>query len=306
MPTLVRYNLLLKPLVKCLVLCSIYVIATDANAGSGDIVLYASRARVRTGSWTVVADSSAAGGHAMTTPNRGAPAIKIPLTHPREYFELTFHALAGKPYHLWVRGKAANDSKSNDSAYFQFSDSVTRWGSAIARIGTTSAAAVMLQPCTVQPDHDWGWTNNGWCHLGGNFYFQNTGMHTIRVQVLEDGFSIDQIVLSPSTYLGAAPGKGADDTTILAASPALPSTPPKVSIGLNPASGAAPLNVTFSAHVSLTVGFITSYKWTFGDGKTSSDALPSHLYQNPGSYNVKLTVSDNLGNVVSAAALVQA
>ena len=82
------------------------------------------------------------------------------------------------------------------------------------------------------------------------------------------------------------------------------STPPKVSIGLNPASGTAPLNVDFTANVSLTAGFITSYKWIFGDSLTSADPSPSHLYQNPGSYNVKLTVSDNLGNIVSAIALV--
>lgn len=41
------------------------------------------------------------------------------------------------------------------------------------------------------------------------------GPHTIRVQVREDCLAIDQIVLSPSTYLNAAPGPQKNDTTIV-------------------------------------------------------------------------------------------
>jgi hypothetical protein len=146
MVTLARHRRLLNTLIDLLLFWSISVIAIDANASSSDVVLYASRARVRAGSWTVIADPTAAGRHAMTTPDRGAPAIKTPLVHPRSYFELTFPATAGKPYHLWIRGKAGNNSRNNDSAYFQFSDTVSRTGSALYRIGTTSAAAINLRP----------------------------------------------------------------------------------------------------------------------------------------------------------------
>ena len=34
----------------------------------------------------------------------------------------------------------------------------------------------------------------------------------------------------------------------------------------------------------------TSYLWDFGDGNTSTAANPSHLYQEAGTYTVKLTV----------------
>jgi hypothetical protein len=37
----------------------------------------------------------------------------------------------------------------------------------------------------------------------------------VRVQTREDGLSIDQIVLSPATYLATAPGALKNDTTIL-------------------------------------------------------------------------------------------
>jgi hypothetical protein len=41
-------------------------------------------------------------------------------------------------------------------------------------------------------------------------------MHTMRVQVREDGVQLDQIVLSPTTYLSAAPGPPTADSTIVA------------------------------------------------------------------------------------------
>jgi hypothetical protein len=51
--------------------------------------------------------------------------------------------------------------------------------------------------------------------LGGSIYFATTGTHTVRVQVREDGISLDQIVLSPSAYLTTAPGAAKNVTTIL-------------------------------------------------------------------------------------------
>ena len=42
---------------------------------------------------------------------------------------------------------------------------------------------------------------------------------TIRVQPREDGLAIDQIVLSPATYLTSSPGATKNDTTLLSKSP---------------------------------------------------------------------------------------
>jgi hypothetical protein len=53
--------------------------------------------------------------------------------------------------------------------------------------------------------------------MGPVIYFQTTGVQTIRIQTREDGFSIDQIVLSPSTYLNSSPGALKNDNTILTA-----------------------------------------------------------------------------------------
>ncbi|HEX2270298.1 MAG TPA: endonuclease/exonuclease/phosphatase family protein, partial [Pyrinomonadaceae bacterium] len=130
---------------------------------------------------------------------------------------MSFNASAGIPYRLWVRGRTLNNSPYNDSVFAQFSGSVTSGGSAVYRIGTTSATEINLEDCSGCAVSGWGWQDNGWGVgvLGPQIYFQSTGTQTIRIQVREDGFSIDQIVLSPSTYLFNSPGFLKNDNTIL-------------------------------------------------------------------------------------------
>ena len=43
-----------------------------------------------------------------------------------------------------------------------------------------------------------------------------------------------------------------------------------------------------------------SYRWDFGDGKTSNDAAPAHNYRGSGDYSVSLVVTDDRGNTASA------
>jgi outer membrane protein assembly factor BamB len=40
-----------------------------------------------------------------------------------------------------------------------------------------------------------------------------------------------------------------------------------------------------------------TYLWDFGDGNTSNEQNPSHLYRNIGTYNITFTVTDNEGNI---------
>ena len=46
-------------------------------------------------------------------------------------------------------------------------------------------------------------------------YFGTSGPQRIRVQVREDGVSIDQIVLSAARYFSTAPGPFKNDATVL-------------------------------------------------------------------------------------------
>jgi PKD repeat protein len=48
------------------------------------------------------------------------------------------------------------------------------------------------------------------------------------------------------------------------------------------------------------VGGISNWSWDFGDGETSTEVSPTHVYQSPGSYNVGLTVSGDWGSATKA------
>lgn len=69
---------------------------------------------------------------------------------------------------------------------------------------------------------------------------------------------------------------------------------PSANFTASPASGKAPLTVTFSI---LNTAFIASCSWNYGDGQTGSscDSSSTHIYANPGTYTVSLTVSSPWG-----------
>ena len=54
---------------------------------------------------------------------------------------------------------------------------------------------------------------------------------------------------------------------------------------LDPAAGCAPLEVAFTDQ---SAGGVTAWDWDFGDGGTSTDQNPIHLYADPGAYDVTL------------------
>ena len=167
------------------------------------------------GDWAVGPDTGA-GNKSIWNPDRGRAKIAPALASPANYFEMTFSAIGGRAYHLWVRMRAQQNSLSNDSVHVQLSGATTSSGAPYARIGTSSSAEVVLQagPSGASPS-SWGWTDNGWGALGAHIYFPSSGTYTIRVQQREDGAIIDQIVLSPDAFLTTAPGARRNDTTIL-------------------------------------------------------------------------------------------
>ena len=62
----------------------------------------------------------------------------------------------------------------------------------------------------------WGWYNAAyWLSQPTTLTFATAGTHTLRVQLREDGVQLDQIVLSPGTYLNSAPGPVSSGGTIV-------------------------------------------------------------------------------------------
>ena len=60
-------------------------------------------------------------------------------------------------------------------------------------------------------------------------------------------------------------------------------------------SGDAPLAVLFEDRTVAGSSAITSYAWDFGDGFSSTDSNPNHVFGIPGSYTVSLTVTTAVG-----------
>jgi hypothetical protein len=203
-----------------------YAIATDdrgVTAASGtisigtksEVVLYASEVVTMAGNYKLLADSTAAGGYALWNQNRApkkvTPKVFAVSAAPSSYAEFTFFAEAGRPYQLWLRGRAESNDPTNDSVYVQFD------GMAAARIGTTAALTVNLEDAASAGVSGWGWQDNGYGVgvLGAPVTFERTGLQKVRFQPREDGLMIDQIVVSPEQFRTTAPGALKDDTTIM-------------------------------------------------------------------------------------------
>jgi hypothetical protein len=190
--------------------------AREAQADPPDVVLYAAEAAVVKGHWRAATSSGAAGTRALISTDSGWASLDAPLAAPAHYFEMTFDAPAATTYRVWLRLRATGNSKWNDEVWVQFSDALLTNGSAAYRIGTTAGLMVNLERCSGCGVSSWGWQNTAWwLSQPTTIRFAASGTHTIRVQTREDGVEIDQIVLSPATYVSSAPGQPLNDTVIV-------------------------------------------------------------------------------------------
>lgn len=72
--------------------------------------------------------------------------------------------------------------------------------------------------------------------------------------------------------------------------------PPTADFTPYPAGGDVPLAVHFVDTSSTESSPIQEWQWDFGDGQTSSEQSPVHLYTDPGAYTVTLTVTSENGS----------
>ena len=102
---------------------------------------------------------------------------------------------------------------------------------ATGAIGTTSSQVVNLEDASGAGVSGYGWQDNGYGAgvLGPDIVFSRSGTQRLRIQNREDGFVIDQIVLSSSTYLRKSPGALKNDSTML--QPPSSTTPIRVPAG---------------------------------------------------------------------------
>lgn len=79
-----------------------------------------------------------------------------------------------------------------------------------------------------------------------------------------------------------------------------PNLAPTVAPSAAPTAGVEPLSVAFTGNAIDPDGSITYTLWNFGDGTTSTDANPTHVYTCDGAYTASIEVVDDRGAVTSA------
>lgn len=84
------------------------------------------------------------------------------------------------------------------------------------------------------------------------------------------------------------------DTSEFSACTAIAAGAPDATPSAAPSSGNAPLLVQFRSDGSTAPAGIASYLWRFGDGETSTEANPTHVYA-AGTYVATLTITDSRG-----------
>jgi hypothetical protein len=280
-----------------------------------EVVLYAAGASPIAGQWQLVTDASAAAGQRLQNPNAGAAKLSTALAAPSSYFELTFNADAGRPYHFWMRGKATSNSWENDSVFIQFDKSVTQSGAPVYRIGTTSAITYTLEDCTSCGVSGWGWQDNGFGAgvLGPALYFAASGPQRIRIQVREDGLGIDQVMLSAVKYLTSSPGALKNDTTILArtgsgdGSPANVPPAARITSPAADATFATPATLSIVADASDSDGWITNVEFLVNGTRVGTRTASPWTFTwsgvGTGSYSLTARATDNLGATTTSAAV---
>lgn len=180
------------------------------------IVIYAGDTSTEAGLMARASSTTGAGGLKITSPDTGWDALGAPLAQPAHYIEATFDAVAGVRYHVWLRLRAAANSKWNDSVWVQFDQSIDAANGPLWRIGSTSGLLVNLEDCIGCGVSGWGWQDNAsWTGQSAVVSFATGGPQRIRIQLREDGVDLDQVVLSSTAFAAAAPGATRDDTTIV-------------------------------------------------------------------------------------------
>ncbi len=106
--------------------------------------------------------------------------------------------------------------------------------------------------------------------------FQNSGTYSVALTVTDS--------------------KGLSHTSTVEISVSAPVNKAPVAVAsANITSGPAPLLVNFTGSNSSDDNGITSYRWEFKDGSSSTEVNPSHTFNTSGTYNVDLFVTDAQG-----------
>lgn len=123
--------------------------------------------------------------------------------------------------------------------------------------------------------------------------------------VLQGGAQIEYVFEKPGTFKAfvtafTTSGKSfSADRTIVVRAPVLDAC-----FTSSRTTGSAPLGVTFD--MSCTTGMPSSILWDFGDGSTSKEKKPVHVFERNGTYTVTLRLQDDQGTTSQESLIITA
>ena len=141
--------------------------------------------------------------------------------------------------------------------------------------------------------------SSGTAPLTVTFADTSTGSIDSRAWIFSDGTTdTAQTVMktfnTPGDYtvtltVSNSAGSNTKSTNLSVTAPLLPTA----NFSASPTSGTAPLTVRFSDTSS---GTVTAWSWDFGDGTSSTEQNPSHIFKSAGTYTIKLTATNSTGS----------
>lgn len=201
-------------------------------------------------------------------------------------------------------GKTANSL----NPYHTFSTTGSFNVKLVANFGSCTDSITKIFTVTDKPTPSFTSTGNrSTCTLPSTIQFNNTSANAVsyRWDFGDGGKSTLQNPVHNYTTAGfynvtliAINSNGCGDTIIMPKYVQL--GPPKIdSLKNSPFAGCIPATINFNPAISSGES-VTSYKWDFGDGNTSTSAAPSNNYINAGTYTVNLQVATSSGCTGSA------
>ena len=113
--------------------------------------------------------------------------------------------------------------------------------------------------------------------------------HSLTIPIPANTYLDDQSIVLNVIRQGALTGALVNEVTLEEKTLPDVTNPLSADFDADTNIGAAPLTVTFTNQSS---GQYTSSQWDFGDGETSSEENPQHVYDSDGTYSVGLLISD--------------
>jgi PKD repeat protein len=237
-----------------------------------------------------------------TTPVAGFAQDKITGSSPLDV-KFTNQSTGTISSYNWVFGDGATSTEANPTHQFTAVGTYNVILTVTGPGGSSSVTRKITVEDPVIPPPEAIFTPNktsGDAPLTVQFLNQSTGQ--ITSYLWDFGDQQTSIETNPTHTFAAdgtftvtltSIGPGGQKTTQAVITVSKPVGAPVSAFTSDKTSGDIPLTIQFT---NASQGQINTYEWSFGDGTTSAEQSPSHTFDTPGSFAVKLTVTGSGGS----------